>query len=45
MADAGFYKLPAAEQTTAQTRYAVIEDELLVALTRWEELDARVKAA
>ncbi len=40
MADAGFYKLPAAEQTTAQTRYAVIEDELLAALTRWEELDA-----
>ena len=41
LSDPALYQDKADEAVTLQKRTAQIEDELLVALTRWEELDAR----
>ena len=37
--DPGFYQQEASLITAAQTRMAALENELLAAYTRWEELD------
>ena len=44
MADAGFYKRDPAEQKAAQQRHSAIEEEMLAALARWEELETKTKS-
>ena len=41
LSDPALYQDKADEAVTLQKRTAQIEEELLAALTRWEELDAR----
>jgi hypothetical protein len=41
MAQADFYRQPAADIRQVQSRYAAIEEESLALLARWEALEAK----
>jgi ATP-binding cassette subfamily F protein uup len=45
MSDAEFYRAAAGEIAQVQARYGQLEDELMAALERWDELEKKAQAA